>query len=202
MRSWFTLAIVLAVLVLEGCATPALRNLPEVTPTERSRAAALDVFQVNGRVAVKYDGQGFSGNFRWQHSATTDNVLLLSPLGQGVAQLMQDASGVVLTTAEQREYRAQDPADLTEQVLGWRLPLNNLRYWVRGVAVPNGGGSTVQGEDQRLAQLSQDGWRIDYLSYRAVDGIGLPAKLRLQSGDLEIKLLLDEWTLPTTPQLP
>jgi len=197
MRGCSTLAIVLAALVLGGCAAPGLRNVPEATPVERSRAAALEAFQVNGRVAVKYDGQGFSGNFRWQHGATSDNVFLLSPLGQGVAQLMQDASGVVLTTAEQREFRAQDPADLTEQVLGWRLPLNNLRYWVRGVVVPNGAGTTVQGEDRRLAQLNQDGWRIDYLSYREVDGIGLPAKLRLQSGDLEIKLLLDEWTLGT-----
>jgi outer membrane biogenesis lipoprotein LolB len=48
--------------------------------------------------------------------------------------------------------------------LGVRLPVNGLRYWVRGLPEP---GSTPgqTDADGRLTRLEQNGWVIEYPAY-------------------------------------
>jgi outer membrane lipoprotein LolB len=191
------MAAFLLLAALSGCAPLP----PRIEPPAGAAAPAVQPgrFHLGGRVSVKYDGQGFSGGLRWQQSGDTDDLLLLSPLGQGVAHVVRDATGVSLTTADQQNYRAPDAESLTEQVLGWRLPLSGLRYWVLGAPAP-GPGVPQRDQSRRLSHLDQDGWRIDYLGYQLVDGVELPGRIEMQRGDLEIRLLIDEWLL--TPAAP
>ena len=180
---------------LSGCA--ATPELVRQSRPDRVRVASVeqvDAFQLSGRVGVKYDEQGFSGNLRWQHAAQRDEILILSPLGQGVAQIEQNAAGVVLTTAAQQRYQAQDAETLTEQVLGWRLPLAGMRYWVLGRAAP-GKAEMQLDELMRPKRLIQDGWQIDYLAYREADGLALPQKMTMHRDDLEMKLIIDDWVI-------
>ena len=50
--------------------------------------------------------------------ASGDEMLITTPLGQGVARIMRQGDAVVLNTAEGKEYRAADTESLTERVLG------------------------------------------------------------------------------------
>jgi len=183
------LLALLPVLALFGCAAP----MPREAPVPGTEPALITGFQLSGRVAVKYDGQGFSGGLRCQRNGDTDDLLILSPLGQGVARIERDAEGVTLTAPDQRPYRAKDTAELTQQVLGWRLPLDGLRYWALGVAAPATAAIPEVDAGQRLSRLTQDGWRIDYLGYKRVDGTDLPGKIVLQRDDVEVKLVIDAW---------
>jgi len=183
------LLALLPALVLFGCVAP----MPREAPVPGTDPALIKGFQLSGRVAVKYDGQGFSGGLRWQRSGESDDLLILSPLGQGVARIERDAEGVTLTAPDQRPYRARDTAELTQQVLGWRLPLDGLRYWVLGTPAPGAAAVAESGADQRLSSLTQDGWRIDYLGYKRVDGTDLPGRIVLQRGEVEVKLVIDSW---------
>ena len=181
--------------LLSGCATPPALVRP--TQADRAHIASIEqinAFQFSGRVGVKYDGQGFSGNLRWIHTEQHDEILILSPLGQGVAQIEQNAAGVVLTTSDQKRYEAQDVEALTESVLGWRLPMAGMRYWVLGRAAP--GKADMQFDEmKRPVQLIQDGWQIDYLAYREADGLVMPQKLTMHRQDLEMKLIIDDWVI-------
>lgn len=183
------LLALLPALALFGCAAP----LPREVPLPGSDPALIKGFQLSGRVAVKYDGQGFSGGLRWQRNGETDDVLILSPLGQGVARIERDAKGVTLTAPDQRPYRAKNTAELTQQVLGWRLPLDGLRYWTLGVAAPASTAIREVDADQHLSRLTQDGWRIDFLGYTRFDGTDLPGKIVLQRDEVEVKLVIDLW---------
>lgn len=183
------LLALLPALALFGCAAP----VPRQAPLAGAEPALITGFQLSGRVAVKYDAQGFSGGLRWQRSGDSDDLLLLSPLGQGVAHIERDAHGVTLTAPDQRPYHAMDTAQLTEQVLGWRLPLDGLRYWVLGVAAPGSAATPEIDADKRLVRLTQEGWRIDYLGYKRVDGTDLPGKIFLQRDEVEVKLVIDAW---------
>ena len=60
-------------------------------------------FDLSGRLAVRYGDEAFSGNLAWWHAATSDEMLLTNSLGAGIARLVRDPHGVVLTTAEPRE---------------------------------------------------------------------------------------------------
>lgn len=176
---------------LSGCALlPAPPPSAAVAPPA---AEELRQFRVSARVAVKHGEQGFSGTMRWLHSEAADDMLFLSPLGQGVARLERDAAGVTLTTADQRSWRAPDAESLSSAVLGWQVPLQGLPHWVVGRPAPQGPAEAQRGADGLLSRLRQQGWQTDYLGYKAVQNVSLPARLVLQNDDLEIRLVIDGW---------
>lgn len=168
-----------ALVTLAACA-----ELPFLQPTTGLR------FQLSGRIAVRYDNQGSSGNIAWRHRAAGDEMLITSPLGQGVARIEREGGLVTVTGSDQRVYRARDAESLTEQVLGFRVPLTGLSDWVQAKAAP---GSAHESRDARgrLSELEQDGWRIYYLAYG--DRSGLPARMRLVYPGLELRLAIDDW---------
>ncbi|TCV84723.1 lipoprotein insertase outer membrane protein LolB [Sulfurirhabdus autotrophica] len=189
MRNW----IVFVGVLLGGCATvPEVALSPPAIQSSIEASARINAFQLNGRVGVKYDEKGFFGNVRWQHDVQNDEILILSPLGQGVAQISQNSAGVTLITADQQTYHAQDAETLTEEVLGWRLPLKGLRDWVLGRKAAGEATITLD-QSGRVSRLVQDGWQIDYLNYQLSDGALLPQKLTMQRGNLEMKLIVDHW---------
>jgi outer membrane lipoprotein LolB len=86
---------------------------------------------------------------------------------------------------------------LTEEVLGWRLPARGLQYWVMGRPAPEGAAEGEMGENMQLRTLRQDGWRVEYLDYRMVQGTLLPAKLEVALDErLRVRLVIDDWVLP------
>ena len=145
-------------------------------------------FELSGRIAAKFRDQAASGNLAWRHAADTDEMLITSPLGQGVARIVRQGGEVTLTMPEGGEHRAADAESLTEQVLGFRLPLAGLADWVRARPAP-GPAQEKRGADGRLAELEQSGWRIEYLEY---DGMR-PVRLRLSYPGVELRLAVSEW---------
>jgi outer membrane lipoprotein LolB len=146
-------------------------------------------FSLSGRLAARSGDEAFSGNVQWRHSAASDEVLITTPLGQGVARILRKRDAVVLTTAESKEYRAADVESLTEEALGFRLPLAGLADWVRGR--PSGGApfQLRRGEDGRIRSLEQNGWKIDFTQYEGA----LPTRLQLHYPGVELRLAISEW---------
>lgn len=153
-----------------------------------TRAPADQVFELAGRLAARQGEQAFTGNLSWRHAGSVDELLVTSPIGQGVARIVREGDSVVLTTAEPREYRAPDVESLTEQALGFRLPLRGLADWVR--ARPGPGPAKVEkGSDGRIASIEQSGWRIEYLAYEGT----LPSRLRLAYPGIDLRLAISAW---------
>jgi outer membrane lipoprotein LolB len=168
-----------ALLLLAACATPAF-----LFPTADAE------FELSGRIAVRYRDDAGSGNIAWRHGARADEMLLTSPLGQGIARIVRSGDEVALTTQDGREFRAADAESLTEQVLGFRVPLLGLADWVRGKPA-SAPAPTQQRADTagRLTELEQSGWRIEYLEYQG----GLPSRLKLSFPGVELRLAISEW---------
>lgn len=194
---WRLPAGIFFALCLAGCAaTPPLPETPLPVAMPVVTTEAPRVFELGGRISVKYRELSSSGNLRWQHSPAHDDILLFSPLGQTVAQVIRDAAGVTLIDQDNKVHRAADAETLTQQLLGWRLPLSGLGSWVVGQAVPGGSHSVERDAEQRPTRLEQDGWRLDYSAWQTTQGRILPRKLILQREDLEIRLVVDEWMIP------
>lgn len=188
MRIRFARCLSLSVLalLLAGCAShTAVKTLQRSDQPDAP-------FAFNGRVAVKHDGERSSANLRWTHSASEDEILLLAPLGQTVARIHRDPQGVTLDASGKR-HAAQDAEALTQQVLGWSLPLSGLRYWV--VALPANGSTFEMQRDAngQATLLRQDGWEINYSHYATGAANSLPMRLALRREKLEILVLIDEW---------
>jgi outer membrane lipoprotein LolB len=169
--------ILLAVLMAGACA-----QLETKTPQDVE-------FDLSGRLAARYGNEAFSGNIAWRHARSADEMLITSALGAGVARILRQGNSVVLTTAEPREYQAADAEALTEEVLGFRLPLAGLADWVRGRPSTESPASAAYAPDGRLLSLQQQGWNIEYLDYQGKR----PSRLRLTYPGIELRLAISEW---------
>lgn len=189
MRPLQRIAIAASLLALAACAATPKHDVPvPAIPT-------AERFELSGRIGVKYDASSFSGSLRWRHGADRDEIWLYSPLGQTVANLRSDGSGAELLTADKKRYFAPDAEQLARNVLGWGLPLSGLQYWVVGQVAPHMLQYEVERDaEQRLALIQQDTWRIVFSRYATPEAGGLPDKLTLQYGTVEIKLLIDAWS--------
>lgn len=147
-------------------------------------------FELSGRIAVTYRDEAASGNIAWRHGVHDDELLLSSPFGQGIARIVRLRDVVTLTTSEGRDASAPDAEELSERLLGFRIPLAGLADWVRGREAPAPAPTRVRRDAEgRLAELEQSGWRIEYLEYAG----SRPARMRLGYPGLELRLAIFEW---------
>jgi len=145
-------------------------------------------FELSGRVAVRHGKDAASGRIFWRHSDDSDELLITSALGQGIARISRERDQFRLVTGDNKEYRARDAESLTEQALGWRLPLVGLSDWVQARASPERPAEVVGRAGDGL-EIRQDGWRVAYDEFRE----GRPFRLRLSREGIEIRLIVDQW---------
>ena len=175
--------------LLTACAT---------TPRSAVTAVPVSVFSqdtpwsLQGRIALKAGENSLSGQLHWQHGPNQDELLLLSPLGQGMARIVSNADGVLLEMPHQAPRRAPNAESLTRDALGVALPLAGLSHWVQVQPEPSRPFEQTLDDAGRIAQIRQDGWVIDYLQYMSEPAYR-PRKLNIARDGLEIRLVIDEW---------
>jgi outer membrane lipoprotein LolB len=181
-------------LLLGGCT---LLPPAEQTPaTPRPPRASIAAFAFDGRIAVRHDERSYAGGIAWQHAAEHDEMLLTTPLGQGIAELVRDKNGSRLTMADQREITAADWDELSVKVFGFPLPLSALPRWL--VAdIPARAQQMIRDEAGRPQRLHIDGWEITYAGYESPAADALPTLIELRRDDPDamiMKLKIDSWT--------
>ena len=159
------------VLLLSACATrpPAPPADPAAWRAHRAALENLSQWQVQGRVGVRAGEEGWNASFDWQQQDQDYRIRLRGPFGQGAVELHGNDQGVWLKQADRPPVFALDPETLLERETGWWLPVSGLRFWLRGLPVPDSEseyrwdaqGSLVSSPaarlDDRLSQLPADG---------------------------------------------
>jgi len=168
-------------------------------PAAKPESTVADDFELSGRVSVHNAQQRFSGNVRWHHTSLDDTVLLLSPLGQAVAEIYRNHKGVSFTTSKRDVYYARNVEDLTADMLGWRLPLDGLQYWVQGHHSPRSAASVDFDSEDRVVAIRQNGWEIFFRHDKgntklSTQKVVRPRIIQLQFEDLNIRMVVDDWT--------
>lgn len=184
----------LAGALLAGCAQyTALTRPVAATPP----ATIPERFHLQGRLSVKTAEQAYSGGITWVHEPLRDEILVRSPLGQGLAELRRDPQGISLVDAEGNQYQAASEEALLEQTLGLRLPINGLVHWLTALPRPDVPYRLEHGEHGQVTRLEQDGWRLEYGRYREVEGRLMPGRLFARRDETwEFRLVVDQWNLP------
>jgi outer membrane lipoprotein LolB len=170
-----------ALLMLQACA-----SVPPVLPPV---PVMLQAFALQGRVSVQHGGQSLSGQLNWRAAEAGDEVLLSSPLGQGLASISRNEQGVTLVRPGEPALTAENVELLTQAALGFRLPLSGLRFWVQARPDPARASEVRLNAAGGVEQIAQDGWKIDYLQYHE----NRPRKIHVAREGLEIRLVVDEW---------
>lgn len=189
------------IFVLTSCASLTKVNVPANTASQAlyqqhlKSINAIQQFMLKGRIGVQTDGKGFSGSLHWQHDHANDNIALYSPLGGQVASISKTADKVVLEDAKGNSISAADAETLTQNALGWKLPLAGLADWSLGRPTRSADQDSSWDSQGKLTTLKQDGWEIEYQNYVENNGIFLPSKILLKSQKVNLKLLVEQWDL-------
>ena len=152
--------LVLLLAMLGGCALLPPATAPVARPVNFESSA----FALNGRISFQHLGKRQSAGLHWKHLARSDEILLLTPLGQTAARVYRDDTKATLDDGS-RHYQDADAEALMQQVLGWHLPLNGLHYWVLGKADPDGAAQIERAANGQISVLRQDGWEVRFLRY-------------------------------------
>lgn len=190
-------------IITTGCATlkptaEAPLPTPVGSPSELhqihiQQLSQIKQFYLQARIGIQSDGKGSSGSTRWRHNPEGNDISMLSPVGGTVAKIITNAEGVTLTTNDGKVLQAADAESLTEEHLGWRLPLTGLPDWALGRPANRLVEELQWDSIGRITKLKQDGWEIEYPEYMEASGYRLPKKINLKSKNLTLKLVIESW---------
>ncbi|MBS0286248.1 MAG: outer membrane lipoprotein LolB [Proteobacteria bacterium] len=199
---------VILLLMLVGCAQHPKK--PVQMPTKQvQKGASLDErynshvknisanqnWQAQGRLAASNGNKGGNASFVWTQKGESYQIKLFGPFGSGSVYITGHPTFVELKEANGKTTRAQTPESLLKKVAGWQVPLTGLRYWMRGIPAPSAAPNSQKiAQNGVLERLVQQGWHIDYENYQESSPL-LPSKLRLQNGNIKVKMIVTEWTV-------
>ena len=162
--------------------TAACAQLPQQTAAEAVLGPPLQRFTAEGRISLRQGDRRDHLRFSWEHAPGTDAVLLMSPLGQGLAELTHDKDGARLKQPNQATITADTLPQLAQRVLGAPLPLEAMADWLRGAR------AELSGE--------VDGWRVVISDTSAFRQRRLLRVLEAHREDVDFKLVVDDWDAP------
>lgn len=188
-------------LALEACST----FEPATTAASVQRQPYHEQISIGGRFSVSYLHEGrpqsAQGRFQWRQRDDDVDIDLLSPLGQTLARIRVTPFIAMLDRPGQQTQSAPNASELTEQLLGWAMPADGLRYWLQGFtqATAGAGASSQAAAPQTAVDDFRAGdWQIRFVSWQPGVNGSYPRRIDLarrspSSGDLAMRLVIDAW---------
>lgn len=204
-----------ALSALAGCATrPVAHALPELTGSARAQAelaqrerertlAEGSQWSFTGRIAVSVGSKGGSGRIDWSQDGRRYEAALSAPVTRQIWRLIGDTDheSARLEGLEGGPREGESAEVLLEQATGWRIPVNEMPEWVRGIAPALSGAAPQEsyGADGRLRSIEQLGWKVEYQEWVPAQGPrpAMPKRILARNGDASVRLIVDEWALPS-----
>ncbi|MBJ7538286.1 lipoprotein insertase outer membrane protein LolB [Marinomonas transparens] len=183
-----TLALVL---LLAACSS---NQTGPTTPPPQS-IAAISTWETSGRVGIRTQEDAVSGNFTWQKSPTGFSLDIIGPFGQGATKLKSTTDGQVTLAYKDTEITGPNAAILLQQELGWVFPVDQVSYWIRGLAYPQTPSRMTKNSDNLPNKIEQDGWLVTYKNFTKVDGLSLPQKMQVSNPPFRVNLIINQWTI-------
>jgi outer membrane lipoprotein LolB len=193
------LAALALLTVFGGCRTvppaPSLPGPGATAPWAEQRAALekLEHYNLNGRVAVAANGQGFSAGLRYAQLPGHADLALDGPLGIGGLRVaLRDHEVEIATSRGAKLDGAAARAEL-ERRLGFELPLDELRWWLLGLPAPGKSDVDALADTGEIRSFVQNGWRVSINARASALGFALPQRLTAERGGARLKLLVEQW---------
>ena len=193
-----SLGLLLALLVLAGCATTRQSvDLPVLDSWETRNDVLTNVrdWEFKGRIAVKAGDDGFNGKFNWIQQDEAFNATVGGPLGIGTVLIEGDERSVILTDKDGVRTVLKDTEQELRWRYGWTIPVGSLRYWALGIPDPDvPAAATELDENGRLVRLEQSGWIVEITRYSEGGGQQMPRILAATNPDTRVRMVIDRWS--------
>lgn len=183
------------ILLASGCGTQP-RLLAPSSEVEQNRLDQLLDWGLKARIAVSHANEGWNAGLFWEQNHERYVMRIVAPLGQKTLLIAGDQRGAQLQISGQASQWAEDLELVLEQEMGVRLPLNHLRFWVKGRYNPAQEVTQQQyDEHNRLQSFTQDGWSVSIGRYTTVADVVLPQKIFIEKATTSVRMVISEWQL-------
>lgn len=152
-------------------------------------------FRITGKMAIRGVSGNVSARFIWSQSAERYDLELWGPFGTGRRRLAGDSQTVRLLDGSGDLLLAGPVRDVMRSELGWELPLDALRHWIRGRPDPTQRLANMDRNDAGEAlRIDQGNWQISYSEYApTASGARLPRRLTAIGEGYQIRLAINRW---------
>ncbi|MDR1529293.1 MAG: lipoprotein insertase outer membrane protein LolB [Burkholderiales bacterium] len=183
--------IVCATFLLSSCGGSLVIHDASSFPENKIKDAP---FAMQGRFSAQAGDDVYVAAFDWRHAPPRDAIDFVSPLGNRIASLTRDEKEIVIMRGNDNRgvWQGSDLQTLTQETLGFPLPVDGLIFWIRGIPTPRKTNGIALDAQGRLAQLKQEGWVIDY-QYARTDA-ALPLQIDARYGEtISLRIRIDAW---------
>lgn len=179
---------------LVGCVVqPATNTSGKPDIALQKRLAQIDHWQFSGKLAVRTPEQSESAQIQWQQNGEHFDIRLSGPAGLKATHIVGEPGDVNFEQGDRRE-RATSVEALSQRLIGWPLPADELTWWLRGLpASGTQAQSAGYAPEGWLVHLVQDGWTIHFSQHRAAGSATLPGRIEAVRGDVKIILIIKHW---------
>ncbi|MDF1759452.1 MAG: lipoprotein insertase outer membrane protein LolB [Coxiellaceae bacterium] len=190
----------LAGVVLSGCVSltpPTLSkqqtDYKKSAPlTRQQKLRALKSWNISGAVSVKQPQRSFIARYTWRQNNGHYTIGIHSNLDLASVKLVGSRSRVTLSSSDGKVVKSNNLNALMQQQLGWRLPVNNLTYWIRSLPAP-GSNNTQYNKLGQTKKIQQSGWTVTYSRYQRINGLELPTLMNVSGRDLQLRIVVKQW---------
>lgn len=186
------------VIIIGGCVSPRDR-IGEALEVEwlerRDLLRQLDDWRMEGRIALRTGSDGYNGTLSWEQMDDLLDFRFRGPFGFGGFRIHGDLDRLRIKTTSGEELLMTDPEAEMHDRFGWSLPVYSMRFWIVGVSDPGMTADETVDDEGMLLELSQNGWDVSFDGYRVEDGLLLPKKIVMESGDVRIRVVADRWQI-------
>ncbi len=186
------LSLVLITLMISSCSL--FQSKPQDT-TSKPLDTSPTNWVIKGKIGWQNPKDNGSASIHWLQKEADFTLKLFGPLGQGGGTIEGNDTQLAITPKGEPTTYSEEPDQLMMDSFGFFVPVENLRYWVRGLANPKQVATSIKYNDKDPESLQQNGWQIQYDRIKSVSGWRLPHKLTLTHSDVTVKLIIHEWQL-------
>ena len=193
-RSFPAAALVLMAAAVAGCTTTGVA-LPDLGDWAVRQAVlgAADEWSFSGRIGVRAGDEGMNGKLWWRQDGNVYRARISGPIGVGTVFINGDGTEVAVTDSDGVVTElANAESDLRERY-GWTIPVTSLRYWTLGIPDP-ADEAEVEFESGLARSIVQRDWQVTITEYADGGGQPLPRRLMAESGDIRVRLVIDDWS--------
>lgn len=194
-----TLCGLILVFFLAGCAAPPKPTVNLHSTIHQLSLKQQDSWLIKGKLGFKSTQKKQSSNFRWQQTQQQYQINLTSIIGTSLLNMFGDEKSATLT-ADGKTEQNSDPSHLIWRATGWQIPVEKLRFWIKGQHQKDD--NVIISEQGWISQLQPvckncKNWLINYDNYKLVDNVWLPHKVVLHNSINNSKLLIrvNKWEL-------
>ncbi len=183
-------------LLLAACAAPVERPPGTVDWSAHSaQLARLASWTTSGKLALRSEDRSESAQLVWQQQNEVILLSLSGPMGLNATQVRSDGDRIEVVQGEEVHSFDISSPEAMERNTGWKLPVQSLPYWLKGLPSPHLEVQSLELDPQSglLRDLKQNDWRVHYQEYGDFGPYTLPTRLRIERGDTAVKILLREW---------